>query len=219
MTKPLDHQRAEQLRLKGISIRAISKLLGVSKSTVSNWVRGIDLTDEQKLKLGQSRQQAALLGAKKATNLFRGKVLREADSEWLLLKINPTFIFGLALYIGEGSKGPWSPGITNCNPRVLRSVLNFYKLIGVDSTRLRVSLQVHHASQIESSQLFWSRELSIPLNQFNKTFIRKSKPTTRRHTNQKYGTCHIRFHNVAIMLRITRWIQLALDGALDSIPG
>jgi len=218
MTRPRDRQRAEQLRSKGTSVRSISNLLGVSKSTVSGWVKGVALTEEQKLKLGQNRQRAALLGAKEATTRSRFKILQEATSEWGLLRTNPVFIFGLALYVGEGTKGPWSPGITNCDPRVLRSVLRFYDLIGVDKTRLRVSLQVHHSTQIESAQLFWSRELDIHISQFTKPFIRKAQ-TTKRHNDQKHGTCHVRLHDVRIMLRITKWMQLALEGTFDSIPG
>ena len=218
MTRLGDRQQAEQLRRNGTSIRTISNLLGVPKTTVSGWVKNISLTEEQKLKLGQNRQQAALLGAREAVNRFRLKILREAYSEWALLKTDPVFIFGLALYIGEGTKSPHSPGITNCDPRVLRAVISFYKLIGVDPTKLKVSLQIHHATQIEGAQLFWSRELDIPITQFTKPFVRKSQ-VTKRHKDQKYGTCHIRLHDVRVMLRITRWMQLALEGYFSSIPG
>lgn len=47
MAKSLLRLEARKLRKRGISVRRIAQTLGISKSTVSEWVRDIILTLEQ----------------------------------------------------------------------------------------------------------------------------------------------------------------------------
>ncbi len=44
---------ARKLRIDGLSLKEISEKIAVSKSSVSLWVRNIELTYEQKLKLNR----------------------------------------------------------------------------------------------------------------------------------------------------------------------
>jgi hypothetical protein len=54
LPKPEKQKQARVLRQQGLSIRAITKQLGVAKSSVVLWVKEIELTDEQKEALAGS---------------------------------------------------------------------------------------------------------------------------------------------------------------------
>ncbi len=45
--KSKEHDEARSLRTSGLSLNAIRQRVGVSKSSVSKWVRDIELTEEQ----------------------------------------------------------------------------------------------------------------------------------------------------------------------------
>ncbi|MFN8564338.1 MAG: helix-turn-helix domain-containing protein [Anaerolineae bacterium] len=51
MAKPLERSRARQLRQEGMSVKDIAEQLGVTKSSVSIWVRDVELSGDQKAAL------------------------------------------------------------------------------------------------------------------------------------------------------------------------
>src|SRR3989338_4787727 len=92
---------AVKLRNKGLSYRAILKKIKVSKSTLSIWLREIELTDEQKNKLLNKMEKVRYEIAKRKVDM-RKKITKEiiakAEKETALLKKDPLFFVGLALY-------------------------------------------------------------------------------------------------------------------------
>jgi predicted transcriptional regulator len=72
---------ARRLREEGKSVKEIQTMLGVSKASVSVWVRDIELTEAQKLALKdrQHRSQGQMKGAQ--VNRERGIIRRTAYQE------------------------------------------------------------------------------------------------------------------------------------------
>lgn len=70
---------AIELRKQGLSYREIRKSINVSKSTLSLWLKDIELTEQQKKRLTRL-QATAYLGAKKnqAKSLAHHKEIRES---------------------------------------------------------------------------------------------------------------------------------------------
>jgi transcriptional regulator with XRE-family HTH domain len=102
-----EKQRARELRRQGWSYNDILKEVGVSKSTLSLWLRDIPLTEEQiaalacKFRAGRER----FIHKMRVRRDTRWAAYhREAEEEYLTLSQDPVFMFGLALYIGEGTR-------------------------------------------------------------------------------------------------------------------
>jgi len=49
--KHIEQQKARELRSQGYSIKEISRILNVAKSSASIWVRDVELSEQQKLVL------------------------------------------------------------------------------------------------------------------------------------------------------------------------
>lgn len=69
--KVREQQRARQLRAKGRSLNEISRLLQVSKSSVSIWVRDIQLTELQQYRLNERKLRGAADGRRKISAQWR----------------------------------------------------------------------------------------------------------------------------------------------------
>src|SRR5688500_18905998 len=101
-------QQARDLRRQGLSLREICKQVPAAKSSISLWIRGIALTEEQFLRISDNKVRAREQ-ASRTKRLKRQERLAgygpQAEAEHETLRNDPHFMFGLALYIGEGSKG------------------------------------------------------------------------------------------------------------------
>lgn len=76
--KDAERQQARQLRLEGLTYDEIASRLGVSKSSISLWVR--DLTHPAPTQNGQEARHA---GAKRYYDLRRRRVFVERQNEKL----------------------------------------------------------------------------------------------------------------------------------------
>ena len=78
--------RAQQLRREGLSVRAIERRLGIARSTVSLWVREIELSDRQQAEIAlrgasaRSRARSAYYRARRRRFQEEGRVLAKGLS-------------------------------------------------------------------------------------------------------------------------------------------
>lgn len=80
MNKPLRLQ-ARELRASGQSLNEISRTIGVAKSTISNWVRDIELTNVQYEELSQNQRRYAAQNKGAQVNRDKARELRKAWQE------------------------------------------------------------------------------------------------------------------------------------------
>jgi transposase len=78
--KLIDHKRAVELRQLGMSYSAIKKELKVSKSTLSLWLKSINLTEDKRINLTNLFKEGRLKGAK-TRHLNRMQSTREITQE------------------------------------------------------------------------------------------------------------------------------------------
>jgi len=86
-------EAAIKLRKKGKSIRDIENMLNVNRSTLSGWLKNIELTKEQKIKLHNSWLNALVTARKKAVLVHnKGKKNRikaaKQEVEEFILNVN-----------------------------------------------------------------------------------------------------------------------------------
>jgi len=211
-------KRAIKLRKQGKSYKEIGKELGVSKGTLSLWLKGVPLCSKLKKRLYTAR----------ILNLARGpysqkerrekeikKIIEDAKSEIWNLNKQAFKLFGAALYWAEGSKTK-NFEVTNSDPiLILFMVRWFEEVFSVSAKNLKIHMNIY--SQQDENQLkgFWSELLGIPLENFGKSFLKPSGKGFKKNTLY-YGTVKVRVPKGTDMKhRVFGWIQGALQ---DIIP-
>ena len=98
---------------------------------------------------------------------------------------------------GEGSKSErGTTGLSNTDPAVLKVFLKWLKLLGVDSKKINITLQLYIDMNINKEIKFWSEQLALPAHLFKKPYVKKS--TLSGLTYKRgfgHGTCNIRVYN------------------------
>src|SRR3989304_3955929 len=118
--KTIERNHARELRAEGLSIGDIARKIGCSEGSIHSWAKDILLTEQQRVAIytRTCNHQKASSGARSARLDRWHTFYEEADRTWGKLRQNPEFMFGLALYAGEGDKARAnSAGISNCDPR------------------------------------------------------------------------------------------------------
>jgi transposase-like protein len=211
MTKKAEQMQALELRKRGISMKEIARTLGVSVGSVHLWVHQVELSPEFRVRLAQKGRQALPFLHASNKEKFAARILRErmeADSEWDSLKTSPAFMFGLALYIGEGAKTGGCIGVANCDPAVLRASVNFMLALGCSPEILRCLVVLHRGEDPEKAVSYWSRELGLPKESFYRVTTSKVSGGKRaRHLI--HGTASIRACHASIKRKLNRWMELA----------
>ncbi|MBV9849351.1 MAG: hypothetical protein JO250_06665 [Armatimonadetes bacterium] len=213
--KAEEKQRAREMRLQGHSYREILEQIPVSKGTLSLWLRDIFLTEEQQLRLKGARNA----GREKFRVIMRAKRdqrwsqhHREAEEEFQHLRFDADFMFGLALYIGEGSKTKQNEvRITNCDPRVIQKGLQFFLKIGIPRENVRVAIHLHPGLSKDVAEGYWRKVTGLPESQFHMTRDAVSRASSGQKGNlQPYGTCQLRSNTTVIRQKLSAWMDLAL---------
>jgi hypothetical protein len=182
----------------------------------------IALTSEQRLMLDNRQREVRYKNGVRAYNglvawnrmLFDQRVLKDragADLLWPVMRENPLFMFGLALYIGEGDKVGSCIGVTNSDPRVLVKAIEFMQMLGCPMDRLRVNIILHRGENPENAVRYWSTELGVPRSSFNRVTPSKISGGSRA-VKLLFGTARVRVSAASIRRKIDRWMELALGG-------
>lgn len=104
-------KKAREMRLDGRSLTEISREVGVSRSTLSYWLRDITLNTKQSEdlknrvagKISRGRLNAVI--SRRSSRIFKeNKAFEHAVEEFKKLHKEPLFMLGLALYRVHGAK-------------------------------------------------------------------------------------------------------------------
>lgn len=115
---------------------------------------------------------------------------------------------GLMLYWAEGDKTKnYFVALTNTDPKILFYFISWLrKYYKVDETRIKCRLYLWNDSQETSARKFWSKLLSIPLNQFTKSCISKNSSTFRKKKHI-YGVCRVSYGSKKVFTDIIKDIE------------
>jgi len=205
--------KAIELRKTGLSYSEIRKIVKVSKSTISIWLKDIELTDGQKRRLGKL-QATGYLGAK--TNQARSKAhhdrIKEAAKKELsrLIK-DPLFVCGLMLYWAEGDKRSGRVQFTNSDSQMIKLMMKWFRdFCGVPEPKFRIGLFLHALHVRKDCLEFWSQATGLPVSQFNRPYIKPAIFSNRK--NKLYeGACAIKIYNKDLISRILGWMEGAKE--------
>jgi hypothetical protein len=215
---------AISLRKAGKSYSEIREKIKVSKSTLTLWLREVELTSEQKERLYVGLRQAngyrlAKLNQQKRIRQTK-KILEEAENEFPLLVSNSLFLCGLMLYWAEGDKSEIREDVkfSNSDPAMVTFMMRWFREIcKVRENKLKIELHIHTLFCRPDIEKYWSEITKIPLSQFHKTQV---KPTSLKYRkNHLYnGTCAIRINSKDLFRRIKGWKMAYIKTMGLSIP-
>ena len=123
MARFQDREKALELRKQQLSYSQIKAIVGVSKSTLSVWLKDIPLSRER---INELRAQSEVRIEKfretmQAKRQRRLSSVYENQKERLLpLSRKEIFVAGLFLYLGEGAKTKTETSLSNTNPETMR---------------------------------------------------------------------------------------------------
>jgi hypothetical protein len=114
--KLAEQRQARHLRRGGLPLGEIAARLGVSKSSVSLWVRDVEFTPLPRPVRGRRREPNALQRRKQAEI---DRLLAEGQLRVGRLSEREFLVAGVALYAGEGAKRDGAVKFANSDPRMI----------------------------------------------------------------------------------------------------
>lgn len=178
-----EREKAQKLRRQGLSFREIRKIVPVSKSSLSAWLRFLSLSPEETKQLKDRARKNVDNGSERAALSNRTKRIgreevakREANALLEKYKNDPLFILGVGLYWAEGSKRTSSFSFTNSDPGMVKFMIIWLsRYFNTPKEAIFLRVQSHEDFKPENYELFWSEYTGIPMKQFKKTTYKVNK--------------------------------------------
>jgi len=212
---------AIKLRKEGNSYAFISSKILVSKSTLSEWLKGVPFMPNEMVKeniLENNRRIANISRVDKAVSVKKASdyALTHVDN----LTDRDIFVFGLGIYLGEGSKTGNQIRVVNSDPRIIKfSMVWFKRCFGVTDANFHLRLHLYPDNDENRVIRFWMRALGLKKLAFQSTYIdtRLDKRKDRKG-RLPYGTAHLsvvsngeKDFGVLLQRKIIASIDLALE--------
>ncbi|MEU7107857.1 hypothetical protein ABZ951_22845 [Streptomyces sp. NPDC046215] len=187
--------RARELRLAGRTYDEIVAELGVSKSSVSLWVRDLPRPARKITEHSRAMAEARWEPLRRARDLQRQETKSAATQEIGRISDRELFIAGVALYWAEGTKSKphrRSELVTfvNSDPDMISLYLAWLRLLGVENSRLRFHVLIHESADVAAAEHFWAEHVGIGIGSFGKTTLKRHNPkTVRKNVGENYRGC------------------------------
>ncbi|HVM16448.1 MAG TPA: helix-turn-helix domain-containing protein [Gaiellaceae bacterium] len=214
--KTRERELARRLRREeGLSVKEIERRLGVSRSSVSVWVRDVRLTPEQRERLRRTDPahdgHAAAAAARRATFRARRAAAQERGRA-LAREPDALFAAGCMLFWAEGSKRRDAVILVNSDPEMLRFFVWFLRrYFDVPDEKFRVScnLFADHAARQHEVEAHWLDVLGLPRGCLLKSTVNRYSPHSKRKRLNMlpFGTCRVAVNSVEIAQQIYGAIQ------------
>ena len=211
--KTAERNEARKLRREeGRSVKELAALLGVARSTISVWVRDIELTDEQRETL-RRRMGGRIDGAR--VNSIRALERHRAAQEAGRLAARRGDLLhaaGCMLYWAEGSRSRHAIEFVNSDPAMVVFFLRFLRTcLGVPDNKVRLTcnLFADHASRQHEIEAFWLDRLGLPRSSLRRSTVnRYSKYSEKKRRNKlPYGTCRLNVYDTRLVHELYGAIQ------------
>ncbi|HVY36009.1 MAG TPA: helix-turn-helix domain-containing protein [Candidatus Paceibacterota bacterium] len=205
--------RAIALRMEGYSYSEIMNQLPVSKSTLSGWLKHIQLTSQQEDLLRQKITARSTLGRAHAATTNRRKraereamVLKRARDVFDLQQNDPFFCFGISMYWAEGGKKSSMFQFMNSDPRIIKLMIRWIETYMNASKEkdLFFRLYIHDAYAHENREEFWAKYLDISMGRFKKTIYKPTSHLVKRGP-EYMGCMRIEAYNINFFYMVREW--------------
>ncbi len=202
-----------KLRKQGKTYSEIQRTVGpLPKSTLSNWLKPINLTKIQKIRILKKISNAAILGRQKGgwknhqKRLERiARIQAMAVKEFPLFSKKPIFLVGLVLYLAEGTRKTERFQFMNSDPYLVKIMIKWLCLFGKTTKKdIKARLYTHKHCVSQKHEKFWSRFLDIATSQFLKTIYKSTPHTIKKNFDYK-GCIRIEISGSELFWKIMKW--------------
>ncbi len=209
-----EKNRAILLRKEGESMNAIARKVGVSKSSVSLWVKDVVLTKKKLHMLSRNGFSTEVVEKRRTKRIAneqakRALVMSTAGEKIGPMTINDLRLIGLSLYWGEGGKTDQGAArVSNGDPSVINTMMRFFREVClVEEKKFRGLIHIHSHLDQEKAERYWSKLTGIPRKQFYKTYSKPSIASKGKKDSLPYGTFDIYVCSTKLFLEIMGQIE------------
>ena len=218
--------KARELRARGCTYDEIATELGVSKGSVSLWVR--DMPRRGRLSYAEFRKRnaegvARYWAAERPVREARLQAISDSAAAQIgELSDREMLIAGAIAYWCEGTKSksyrPRKDSVVfiNSDPSLIRLFLRFLTVADVAPERLICRVHIHESADVEGAQRFWRELTGLPEDQFREPTLKRHNPkTVRKNTGAEYRGCLIVSvrRSVDLYRRIEGWASATMAAA------
>lgn len=220
-------EEARRLRRAGYSLNEISAKLGPPKNTLTLWVRGIELTPEQRERLHRREVEAngrnralAMMAHRQArlTRIDQARNQAEALLETLGDPCHANQIAAAMLYLAEGAKAETAFAFGNSNPQVIRYwVYLLRSSFALDEAKFRIQVMCRADQDEAELRQYWMNLTGIAQCIKSHIDARTEGKATKRD-NYK-GVCLIHYYDVSIRRYLDALAHGLMARAVGPQPG
>ena len=210
------YEQALQFRKRGFTLEEIAKICGVSKSTVSKWLKNNAIservTKQNKNRAGQENAKRLKLMSKTrdTERAHRYKeAVRSAETEFKHYKNNSLFVAGLMLYIAQGDlKNEHQIRLSGTEEKVHKIFIKFAtEYLGVSKSNIHFWILLYKGQSEEVCMKRWKTGTTLPYSQFYKNQYINTKKTKDTLHN---GVGNTIIGSTVLKHKLNRWIELSL---------
>lgn len=219
--KTLDKAVAINLRRKGFSYSEILKTLKVSKSSLSEWLRKVKITNPQIERLRSINAKARSLGSialKEKRIKKTDEIIHKSKVQIKEINLETLRIIGSMLYWAEGSKqNTTKPSkeliFTNSDPKMIKVYLLWLKkclLVERDNIKFEIYIHESYETKRENLSKHWSSITGFPVSMFGKIYFKRNKVNSTRKNRDKsyYGVLRVTVRKSTDMNRkVMGWVE------------
>lgn len=209
------YSEARRLRLTGMSINRIAVLVGAAQSTVSYWVRDIELRSDQIEEL-RRRSTRSRNEAWQETSRERRRA-HQLEGRIMAREGQVLHVAGCMRYWAEGAKCRNTVHLANSDPAMMVLFVRFLReCFDVTAADIRFNLNVYtdNGRTIDEIESYWIDLLSLSRNCARK-HICNHFPTSssgKRRNKLPYGVCSLK-------VKRSTWLVQHIYGAIQEYSG
>lgn len=229
--KYLEKSQAIEMREKGLQIKDIAEKLGVSKGTVSVWVRHIELSAKQICELQERKITFLDKGREKGSKKLKEKygemreTYREAGrqvaQDCIAKNNNSNHLKACLLYWAEGTKSRNRFEFTNSDPIMIKMVSDFLlsQYFNLKEDDIKMSLNcyddIHTIDEIEAH---WDNIIGFKTIKKKHT-VKKSTwcPDQGRHNKYPYGVCRLTVNKTEVIQHVYGALEIYVGAKIDPL--
>jgi plasmid maintenance system antidote protein VapI len=208
--KHIEREQARELRAQGVSIITIAKELGVSKGSVSAWVRDIELTPEQiqRLVKNQGNTSRQYIPAMNRDKAYLKRQEWQNEGRMKARKGNLLHMTGCMLYWTEGAKRRNSIIFVNSDPDMMCLFIQFLReALFVSDDMMKLQIHCHTHDEIEKSRIadYWLNLLRLTHKNLNNIHTKASSQIAKNVLQN--GVCALTINSTQLAMHIYGAIQ------------
>ncbi len=188
-------EKAILLRKSGHTYSEILRKVPVAKSTLSLWLRSVNLSKQQVQKITKKRKEGIKKGWEviREKRIVKTKIIKEI-SEKEIKKINKKefWLLGICLYWAEGTKEKdYRTGervaFSNSDPEMIVFFLKWLrKICLIKNQDIIYELCLHKNKELKKIKKYWIHKLSIDKNLLRVYFKKDTNSNYRKNKGSEY---------------------------------